>query len=103
MAIKTTKRDIGLAVKSIRLKLGLKQIVLAKKINPKATSAGTISRIERGNSNYTIDYLFQLAEILECDISDFCSNNKRDPGVELFEKFLEALKEQVLKEAKKEK
>jgi len=100
MGEKTSKKEIGLAIKTIRLRVGLKQIVLAKKINPKARSAGTISRIERGDSNYTIDMLFRIAEVLGCDVSDFCTTNTRKefPGEQFLDKFLEVYREQILEE-----
>ena len=67
----TTKRDIGLAIQNLRKKAGLKQKDLVKKINPRPIAVDTLSRIERGNYNYTIDLLFRIAEALECDVSDF--------------------------------
>ena len=68
----TTKKDIGLAIKNLRKKAGIKtQEALGKKINPSPLSKETINRIETGRGNYGIDSLFRIAEVLGCDISDF--------------------------------
>ena len=69
--VMASKTDVGLNVKNIRKKRGLKQKELVKKMNPNPISVNTLSRIETGNSNYSIDLLFRIAEVLNCDVSDF--------------------------------
>ena len=66
-----SKMDVGLSVKNIRKKTGLKQKELVRKMNPEPISVNTLSRIETGRSNYSIDVLFRIAAVLNCDISDF--------------------------------
>ncbi len=66
-----TKTDVGLSVKNIRKKRGLMHKDLVKKMNPEPISVNTLSRIETGRSNYSIDVLFRIAAVLNCDISDF--------------------------------
>lgn len=68
----TTKKDIGLAVRTLRKKAGIEtQEKLGKKLNPKSLSKETINRIETGKGNYGINTLFKIAEALNCDISAF--------------------------------
>ena len=74
-----SKKDVGLNVKNIRKKMGLKQKELVKKINPIPISVNTLSRIETGNSNYSIDLLFRIAEVLSCDVSDFFQVEEKQP------------------------
>ena len=99
----TSKKDIGLAIKIRRKKKGLTQEQLGKKMDPK-TPKETISRIETGNYNYTINYLFKIAAILKCDISDFCisQNGHKPHRVIIFEgSSIEDLKE-ALREKERE-
>ncbi len=74
-----SKTDVGLNVKNIRRKKGLKQKELVKKMNPTPISVNTLSRIETGRSNYSIDLLFRIAEVLNCDASDFFQVEKKRP------------------------
>jgi len=74
-----SKKDIGLNVKNIRKKTGLKQKELVKKMNPKRISVNTLSRIETGRSNYSIDELFRIAKVLNCDVSDFFKVEEKQP------------------------
>ncbi len=69
--IMANKTDVGINVKNIRKKMGLKQKELVKKMNPNPISVNTLSRVETGKSNYSIDLLFRIAEVLNCDVSDF--------------------------------
>ena len=72
----TTKKDIGLAIRTLRKKAGIEtQEKLGKKLNPKPLSKETINRIETGKGNYGINTLFRIAEVLNCDISDFFEEN----------------------------
>ena len=74
-----SKKDLGLNVKNIRKKAGLKQKELAKKMNPTPISVNTLSRIETGKSNYSIDLLFGIAEVVNCDVSDFFQVEEKQP------------------------
>jgi transcriptional regulator with XRE-family HTH domain len=73
------KMDVGLNVKNIRKKMGLKQKELVKKMNPNPISVNTLSRVETGKSNYSIDLLFRIAEVLKCDVSDFFQVEEKHP------------------------
>lgn len=96
----TSKKDIGLSIKNMRQKAGLKQKELAKKIKPKPISVNTISRIERGEYNYSIDLLFKIAEALECDISDFLGSEKTPKRMSMFEGVLEEYTKRAIAEEK---
>ncbi len=74
-----TKIDVGLSVKNMRKKAGLKQKQLVKKMNPEPISVNTLSRIETGKSNYSIDVLFRIAAVLNCDISAFFEVEEKRP------------------------
>jgi len=74
-----SKTDVGLNVKNIRKKTGLKQKELVKKMNPTPISINTLSRIETGKSNYSIDLLFRIAAVLNCDVSDFFQVKEKHP------------------------
>ncbi|MBA7678880.1 hypothetical protein ES703_87158 [subsurface metagenome] len=77
--IVASKMDIGLNVKNIRKKTGLMQKQLVKKIKPEPISVNTLSRIETGRSNYSIDVLFRIAAVLNCDVSDFFQVEEKHP------------------------
>lgn len=74
-----SKLDIGLNVKNIRKKTGLMQREMVKKMNPEPISVNTLSRIETGRSNYSIDVLFRIAAVLNCDVSDFFQVEEKHP------------------------
>jgi len=74
-----SKIDVGLNVKNIRKKMGLKQKELVKKMNPNPISVNTLSRVETGKSNYSIDLFFRIAEVLKCDVSDFFQVEEKHP------------------------
>jgi len=95
----TTKRDIGLEIQIKRKKAGLTQDELAKKIK---VAKDTISRIERGRFNYTIDLLFRIANALDCNISEFFGvSERRVREVTLITGSLEDIKRVILGEEKK--
>jgi len=97
-----TKIDIGYNIKKIRKLRNLNQEKLAKKIKPKSITKDTISRIERGKSNYTIDMLFKIAEVLNCGIEDFCpTKESNEDGMGKFLKFI-AEKYEEYKKLKRE-
>jgi len=77
--IMASKTDVGLSVKNIRKRTGLKQKELVRKMYPDPISVNTLSRIETGRSNYSIDVLFRIATVLNCDISDFFQVEKKHP------------------------
>ncbi|MBA7465152.1 hypothetical protein ES707_00314 [subsurface metagenome] len=95
----TSKKDIGFAIKIRRKKAGIKtQKELGKKLNPKPVSKETINRIEAGRGNYGIDTLFRIAELLDCDISDFLGDKKKNSKIFIFEGSLEELKDKIKQE-----
>ena len=73
------RKDVGLSVKNMRKKAELKQKELVRKMNPMSISVNTLSRIETGRSNYSIDVLFRIAEVLNCDISNFFQVEEKRP------------------------
>ena len=77
--IMASKTDVGLNVKNLRKKTGLKQRELVRKMNPNPISVNTLSRIETGRSNYSIDVLFRIAKVLNCDVSDFFQVEEKRP------------------------
>jgi len=92
----TTKKDIGLAVRTLRKKAGIKtQRDLGKKLNPKPVTKGTINSVETGRGNYGINLLFKIADVLNCDIADFLGYKKQDSKVFIFEGTLDELKEKI--------
>jgi len=74
-----SKMEVGLNLKNIRKKTGLKQRELVKKMIPTPISVNTLSRIETGKSNYSIDLLFRIAAVLNCDVSDFFQVEEKHP------------------------
>jgi transcriptional regulator with XRE-family HTH domain len=64
-------KKIGINVKKYREKKGLTQLQLALRMNLK--SVGLISQAELylKKQHFNIKHLYQIAYILECDISDF--------------------------------
>lgn len=74
----TTKQDLGNRIRELRKKAGFKnQKQLAKKIiirKGQPTTTDQIGRIERGATNYGIDVLFQIAEILKIDVAELFSS-----------------------------
>jgi len=92
----TTKKDIGLAIKVLRKRAGIKtQKALGKRLNPVPLSKETINRIETGRGNYGIDALFSIAEALNCDVSDFFQTEEKDSKLIIFEGTLKELKEKL--------
>jgi len=94
-----SKTDVGLNVKNIRKRTGLKQKELVRKMNPDTISINTLSRIETGRSNYSIDVLFRIATVLNCDISDFFQvKDKRPLKITIIEGEPEDLIKKIVKE-----
>jgi len=97
--IMPSKTDVGLNVKNIRKRTGLKQKELVRKMNPDTISINTLSRIETGRSNYSIDVLFRIATVLNCDISDFFQvKDKRPLKITIIEGEPEDLIKKIVKE-----
>ena len=95
----TTKKDIGFAIRTLRKKAGIKtQEELGKKLNPKPISKGAMNQIETGKSNYGIDTLFRIAEVLNCDVSDFFESQKDHSRISMFESFLEDYEKKIIEE-----
>ena len=61
-------KEIGLRIKTLRLKNNIYQTVLAKEIGVSQTH---MSNIESGRNNVTVENLYKLHEILECSMSSF--------------------------------
>jgi len=92
----TTKKDIGLAIRTLRKKAGIKtQKELGKKLNPKPVTKGTINSVETGRGNYNINLLFKIAEVLNCDIADFLGHKKQDSKLFIFEGTFDELKDKI--------
>jgi len=88
----TTKKDIGLAIQTLRKRAGIKtQEALGKKLHP-PLSKETISRIERGEGNYGINALLSIAIALNCDMADFFRTEKKASKLMIFEGSIEELK-----------
>ncbi len=95
----TTKKDIGLAIQTLRKRAGIKtQQALGKKLRPAPKSKETINRIETGKGNYGIDALFSIAEALNCDVSDFFEVEKKDSKLIMFEGTIKELKKKLSEE-----
>jgi len=101
-----TREEIGTNVRAIRRKRGWNQKELAKRVKPKPLTKDTISRIERGAVNFTIDTLIGIAEALKADLSDLCPDGNRDlalsqsPELQIFQRGLEKLFQDVVSKFK---
>lgn len=71
-------KKIGINVKKYREKKGLTQLQLALRMNLK--SVGLISQAELylKKQHFNIKHLYQIAYILECDISDFFTKHNEE-------------------------
>jgi XRE family transcriptional regulator, master regulator for biofilm formation len=73
--------NVGKRIKEIRQKRGLSVRELAKKMD---TSHSYISRVENGKVTPSLETLVKMAEVLECNVSDFFDNeNKIEADEEL--------------------
>lgn len=61
-------KKVGASIKWLRLKKGLSQNFVAKKLG---ISQSLLSNIEAGRSSVTLVNLFKLQEVLRCSMSDF--------------------------------
>jgi len=98
-----TKREIGLNIKNLRKRAGLRQKDLAKMLDPKPTTKETISRVERGETNYSIDLLLSIAAALNVDISAFCPNTNSKPYFTILEGTPDTIKKMIREEIGKMK
>jgi len=81
-----SKREIGSRIKKVRNDRELKQKQLAKILK---TRSEQISRIETGNANYGIDWLFKIAGALKCGVEEFFYPQDGRPHQEDFIRFME--------------
>jgi len=94
----TSKKDIGLAIKILQKKSGIKtQEKLGKMLNPNSVGKDTINRIENAYGNYGIDTLFKIAEVLGCDVSDFFES-KKPSRMSMFEGVFEDFSRKAIEE-----
>ena len=99
----TTKKDIGLAVRTFRKRAGIKtQEALGRKLKNKKTK-GTINKIETGTGNYSIDTLFDIANVLNCDVMDFFGVKEKSAEFSVIERLLNDLKKDAVKEFESKK
>ena len=101
-----TKEEIGSNVRAVRRKRGWNQKELAKRVRPKPLTKDTISRIERGATNFTIDALLGIAEALKVNLSDLCPDGREDlslsesPELQIFKNVLEKAVQEVISKVK---
>jgi len=101
-----TREEIGANVRAVRRKKGWNQKELAKKVRPKPLTKDTISRIERGATNFTIGTLIAIAQALEANLSDFCPDNGRkesynkSPELQIFQEGLEKAIREIIEKYK---
>ncbi|MQY60658.1 helix-turn-helix domain-containing protein [bacterium] len=68
-------------------------------MDPHPISVNTLSRIETGRSNYSIDVLFRIAAVLKCDVSNFFQvEEKRALKITIVEGDPEDLIKKIVKE-----
>lgn len=92
------KKDIGLKIRLLRKRAGIEtQEALGKKLKPRRAK-GTINKIETGHGNYSIDILFDIAKVLDCDISEFFSEKAKSASDSFIEKFLKEFQKETIKE-----
>jgi len=86
-----TKKDIGLAIMTLRKKAGIKtQEELGRKLKHKRAK-GTINKIETGSGNYSIDILFDIADVLKCYVSDFFGTKEKSTELSMIENLIKNL------------
>lgn len=94
-----TKEEIGNKIKKFRKQAGFKrQEDLAKQIivrKGQHTTKDQIGRIERGITNYGIDTLFQIANVLDVKISDFFMDENKEQQIIIFQGDIESLKKRL--------
>jgi transcriptional regulator with XRE-family HTH domain len=97
-----TKEVIGANIRELRRKKGWNQKELGSRVKPKPVTKDTISRIERGVSNFTIEMLMGIAEALKVEISDFCPADERkesyreSPEYQIFREGLEKVIQEII-------
>lgn len=86
-------QSIGNAIAQQRKAVGLTQTQLAERLN---LSLDAVSRLERGNIGLSVERLFELAEIFDCETTDLLQTGStliRDQAREM-EVLLRELSEQ---------
>jgi transcriptional regulator with XRE-family HTH domain len=64
-------KTIGINVKKYRERKGLTQLQLALRMNLKSVGLVSQAELYLKKQHFNIKHLYQIAYILECDISDF--------------------------------
>ncbi len=67
LQMKEIAKQFGLNLKAVRKKRGISQDKLALLADIDRSYVG---RIERGEVNVTLEKVYQLSEVLECDLND---------------------------------
>ncbi len=67
-------KTIGLNVKKKRMEKGLTQLQLSQALGHKSVGLVSQSELYLKKQHFNIKHLYQIAYILECDISDFLKN-----------------------------
>ena len=60
-------KELGLRIRELRLKKGLTQQFVAAALNKEQQS---YQRIEAGNTNASIYYLYEISQVLDVDLSE---------------------------------
>ena len=83
MAKELNYKEIGLRIKTLRLKNNIYQTVLAKEIGVSQTH---MSNIESGRAGLTLENLVKMSRIFNCGIDEIVfgeENNKQEQGVDV--------------------
>ncbi len=82
MAKELNYKEIGLRIKTLRLRNNIYQTVLAKEIGVSQTH---MSNIESGRAGLTLENIVKMSRIFNCAIDEIvfgADNSKQDQGVE---------------------
>lgn len=72
------RQKLGKIISGARIRQGLTQAELAKKLE---TSQSAVNRIERGAQNITIDIISRISAVLDCDILLLGNISRRDLAI----------------------
>lgn len=69
--IQIQDKNIGDYIRKLREEAGMKQTDLVKQLQLRGVDISTFSynRIEKGNQNPTVSFLYGICEILKCDMN----------------------------------
>ena len=70
MELQEKLKSVGIKIKILRLRKGLRQNDVAKELD---ISQAHLSNIEGGRSAVTLENLFKLQEVLQCKMAEFFS------------------------------